>query len=631
MITSNKHLKDTAISMLILLVVSQGIFWLALALAESKGRPEAYPEPNSLPMRIADKDGVAIPELPVIVVPRIAEPAYLYIDADESPRALFNHQFELEPGHGEHGILLGWDRRITEVRLNGFPLKTQTPVDIWGILGGHESVVYSFPSEYLLEGTNDLEFLISGRSRKIMPYFFVGELSDLYTANTWLRMFSIDLVVISIGVLLFAILLNLLTHWPQREKTKILTLNILLGSWALRNLTFLGIDGGLPDPYRLLSHFAVTYLFLFAFLVFALGWTRRSTKYFKWPAVGFVVCMVIAAIAASISDILLFNIAFTLETGITIGVGLVVLILFADYWTANGRTESIEVLLFMVCMCAVVADAIDDRWQIAVPFANIPLTFYAAPMCGILLALGMVASLAAQSTRARVATENVNELLRSKLQQQEERLTESHEREKQIEKQRTLVDERQRIIRDMHDGVGGSMMSLLLRARRNELSNDNLVRSLSASMNDLRLIIDSFDHVGDNLEFALSVFRQRVEPELTASGVTLHYETSAAEAISGFGPESVLQIYRILQEACNNAINHGGARHIFIELSTDLVNKQVCISIADDGIGFDPEKVSRGRGLLNLEHRAARLSGSITFKNRTDPQGTYVTLVFPMR
>ena len=625
------HHKKLIVNTVLLLVVSQGIFWLALALAESQGRPDAFPEPTSIPMTFADINGDRIPDSATIRVPRIAEPGYLYIDDERHPRAFFEHEFDLDDTQIEYGLMLGWDRRIMEVRLNGLPLKTQSPVDIWGILGGHESVVYSFPPEYLQQGTNKLEFLSSGLSRKIMPYFFVGGLSDLYAANTWLRMFSVDLVVVSIGVLLFAILLNLLTHWSKEDKRRVTTLNVLLGAWTLRNLTFLGIDGGLPDPFRLLFHFIVTYAFLFAFLVFALGWTGYSSKSFRWPALGLAVSIGVATVAMTFPPSTMFAVAFWLETAITLAIGLTALVLFARYWTNNERAETIEIVLFLVCAGAIVTDAIDDRWQIAVPFTDIPLTFYAAPMCGLLLALGMVASLAARATRARIATENVNELLTDKLQQQEERLNESHEREKQIDKQKTLVDERQRIIRDMHDGVGGSMMSLLLRAKRNELSNENLVRSLSASMNDLRLIIDSFDHVGDNLEFALSVFRQRVEPELSASGVTLHYETSAAEAITGFGPESVLQIYRILQEACNNAVNHGDARHIFVELAADFASRQVSISITDDGKGFDPDKVSKGRGLDNLKHRAQRIGGTIKVCNRENESGTIALLTFPMR
>jgi signal transduction histidine kinase len=616
----------------ILLLVSQAIFWLGLGFAESMARPDALPGPDSVTMYPADEDGRPLDGILPAEAPLLPEPAYVLDDPERHPRALFVEEFEYSGDGQDFGVLLGWSRRIVDVRLNGVPLKTESPTDIWGILGGFDPVVYSFPGEYLRPGTNRLELLNSGRSKKILPYFFIGDLSALYIAHTWSRVFSVDLVVASIGVMLFVILLCILIDWPETDRIRIRTLILLLSAWTLRNLTLLGIDGGLPDPFRLLSHFVVTYLFLFGLLIFALGWTRRPRWTFRIAAILLTAICVVAGIMALISEALLFRVAFTLETMITVLVSGLVLLLFADHWVRNGRNETVEILLFLVCSAAVLADSIDDKFQITVPFApDLPLTFYAAPMCGLLLALGMVASLAAQSTRARIATESVNELLTSRLKQQEDRLVASHRREKELVKQQVLDDERQRITRDMHDGVGGSLMSLLLQAKRNELSSDTLVRSLSASMNDLRLIIDSFDHVGDNLEYALSMFRQRFEPELKQFGATLHYATSAAAAIGGFGPESVLQIYRILQEACNNAVNHGKARNIFIELSTNEKKRTVQLSVSDDGKGMDVSKESGGRGLHNMRHRANALAGDVNFTSDGPSGGTVVRLEFPMR
>jgi signal transduction histidine kinase len=629
---TKERTKQLLIGIVILVLLSQVIFWLGLGFAESMARPDVRPGPGSITMYPADEHGQPLAGIQPVRVPLLPEPAYVFADSERYPRALFVEDFEYSGGDTDFGVMLGWSRRIVEVRLNGVPLKTESPTDIWGILGGFDPVVYSFPAEYLRHGTNRLELLNSGRSKKILPYFFIGDLSALYIAHTWSRIFSVDLVLASIGVMLFVILLCLLIDWPHADRLRIRTLILLLAAWTMRNLTLLGVDGGLPDPLRLLSHFIVTYLFLFALLVFALGWTRRPRWSFKVSAMLLAAICAVAGITAFISDTLLFRVAFTLETVVTFLIGGLVLLLFADYWVKNGRKETVEILLFLVCTAAVMVDSIDDKFQITVPFVpDLPLTFYAAPMCGLLLALGMVASLAAQSTRARIATENVNELLTTKLKQQEERLVASHRRESELVKQQVLDDERQRITRDMHDGVGGSLMSLLLQAKRNELNSDTLVRSLSASMNDLRLIIDSFDHVGDNLEYALSMFRQRFEPELKQFGVTLHYQTTAAAAIGGFGPASVLQIYRILQEACNNAVNHGKARNIFIELSTDEKERTVCLSVRDDGQGMDTSIVSAGRGLHNMRHRASTLAGDITLTSDRQDGGTVVWLTFPMR
>ncbi|MCP5092014.1 MAG: hypothetical protein GY949_13935 [Gammaproteobacteria bacterium] len=614
-----------------LVLLSQLIFWACLGFAESKARPDGSPAARTVAMQFADESGRPLPGMEVVKVPLMAEPAYVHRDNDRHPRALFTHAFEYDGNGTELGVMLGWSRRIVDVRLNNVPLKTQTPADIWGILGGYEPVIYSFPSEYLQRSENQLELLTDGRSKKILPFFFIGDLAALYSAHNWGRLFSVDLVLAAIGVMVFVILLCLLIDWPTQDQGRVRALILLLSAWTLRNLTFLGIDGNFPDPLRLLSHFLVTYFFLFAFVVFALGWTRRSRWTYKVASWLFAGCCLVTAIVSFLSEQALFDVGWAIETGVTLVIGVVVTVLFVTYWVADGKSETVEIFLFLVCVAAIVVDAIDDRWQIAVPLAtNLHLTFYAAPMCGLLLALGMCASLAAQSTRARVAIMNANEILQEKLREQEVRLNKSHERETEIAREKALAEERERIIRDMHDGVGGNMMSLLLRARRQELSNEELVGELDANMSDLRLIIDSFDHVGDNLEFALATFRQRVAPRMEAANVQLHYATDVAEDISGFGPESVLQIYRVLQEACSNAVIHGAAKNVTIGVATDAAELQIVIE--DDGVGLDSSAASNGgRGLANIHKRAAALGGSASIERVSERGGTRVTLRIPMR
>lgn len=614
-----------------LVLLSQLIFWACLGFAESKARPDGSPAARTVAMQFADETGRPLPGLGALRVPLMAEPAYVHRDNDQHPRALFTHAFEYDGKGTEVGVMLGWSRRIVDVRLNNVPLKTQTPADIWGILGGYEPVIYSFPSEYLKQSGNQLELLTDGRSKKILPFFFIGDLAALYSAHNWGRLFSVDLVLAAIGVMVFVILLCLLIDWPTQDRGRVRALILLLSAWTLRNLTFLGIDGNFPDPLRLLSHFIVTYFFLFAFVVFALGWTRRPLWTYKVASWLFAGCCLVTAIVTFLSEQVLFDVGWAIETGATLVIGVLVTGLFVTYWVADGKSETVEVFLFLVCVAAIVVDAIDDRWQIAVPLAtDLHLTFYTAPMCGLLLALGMCASLAAQSTRARVAIMNANEILQEKLREQEIRLNKSHERETEIARDKALTEERERIIRDMHDGVGGNMMSLLLRARRQELSNEELVGELDANMSDLRLIIDSFDHVGDNLEFALATFRQRVAPRMEAANVQLHYMTQVAEDVSGFGPESVLQIYRVLQEACSNAVVHGAAKNVTISVTTD--HAEVEIMIEDDGVGMGQSvKSGSGRGLPNIHKRAASLGGSASIERVSEQGGTRVTLRIPMR
>jgi two-component system sensor kinase FixL len=72
-------------------------------------------------------------------------------------------------------------------------------------------------------------------------------------------------------------------------------------------------------------------------------------------------------------------------------------------------------------------------------------------------------------------------------------------------------------------------------------------------------------------------------------------------------------LYRIAQEACHNAIKHGQARQVFIELSRADGGGGLVLVIRDDGVGFsDSPGASKGMGLHTMRYRAATIGGAIT-------------------
>ena len=95
------------------------------------------------------------------------------------------------------------------------------------------------------------------------------------------------------------------------------------------------------------------------------------------------------------------------------------------------------------------------------------------------------------------------------------------------------------------------------------------------------------------------------------------------------GHEIGSHLYRIAQEAVRNAIAHGRADRIDINLTRDVEKGALCIR--DNGVGL-PEGVrrSRGSGLHSMDYRARAIRGSIEVA-RCPPRGTLVTCVFPLR
>jgi signal transduction histidine kinase len=74
-----------------------------------------------------------------------------------------------------------------------------------------------------------------------------------------------------------------------------------------------------------------------------------------------------------------------------------------------------------------------------------------------------------------------------------------------------------------------------------------------------------------------------------------------------------LCVYRMVQEALNNANRHAHAKNVSVDLKQSA--KSISVKIEDDGSGFDPKR-TRGMGLLGMEERVKRLGGTLTIESR---------------
>jgi signal transduction histidine kinase len=87
------------------------------------------------------------------------------------------------------------------------------------------------------------------------------------------------------------------------------------------------------------------------------------------------------------------------------------------------------------------------------------------------------------------------------------------------------------------------------------------------------------------------------------------------EAAVRFSPEIEQAVYRVAQEALENVARHAGARHITVAL--DAAPSDLVLTVADDGRGFDPGRVSpNGLGLKGIRERAEMLGGRMEIDSR---------------
>ncbi|HEX9390641.1 MAG TPA: ATP-binding protein [Usitatibacteraceae bacterium] len=236
-----------------------------------------------------------------------------------------------------------------------------------------------------------------------------------------------------------------------------------------------------------------------------------------------------------------------------------------------------------------------------------------------LLPLGMpmiLFAVAALLVKRFVATlsgyETLNADLAERVAQRERELQASFEQVRQLDQQRATAEERQRLMRDMHDGIGSHLMSTLALARMGTLSQQELSEILADCIDELKMTIDSLEPVESDLLVVLGNLRYRLEPRLNAAGITLEWAVNDLPPLPYLDPENVRSVLRIVQEAFTNTLKHSHAKRITLSTGVDIAGNRVLVRLTDDGNGnCAAENKHAGRGIDNMKNRAAKLGGQI--------------------
>ncbi len=193
-----------------------------------------------------------------------------------------------------------------------------------------------------------------------------------------------------------------------------------------------------------------------------------------------------------------------------------------------------------------------------------------------------------------------------------------------------VVEERNRLAREIHDGLGASLSSLIIQSEyleqlaqddklkgeirelksAAEESIDELRRSLKMMRRDFDLVQSLADYCkthGDRFKLDVRFSKQGVERPL--------------------GSDAQLTLFRILQESLTNAAKHAEAHTVEVKLTFDVDG--VLLRVDDDGRGFDPSQSPRGHyGLLNMRERAGKLDGRVEVESAPG-RGCHISLLIP--
>ena len=255
-------------------------------------------------------------------------------------------------------------------------------------------------------------------------------------------------------------------------------------------------------------------------------------------------------------------------------------------------------------------------------------TLYLLPLGGPLLLFAVAILLIRRFVDVLQKHESLNAELATRVHDRERELALSYERLRVLDQQRTTAEERQRLMRDMHDGIGSHLMSTLALARVSTLSQHQIEETLTDCIDELKLTIDSLEPVESDLLVVLGNLRYRLEPRLRAAGISLEWAVSDLPPLAYLDPENVRSILRIVQEAFTNTLKHGHAKRITLSTGVDYTNARLFVRVTDDGIGANSGSPA-GRGLANMKIRAARLHGELELL-ALKGGGTCVNLYLPL-
>ncbi len=203
----------------------------------------------------------------------------------------------------------------------------------------------------------------------------------------------------------------------------------------------------------------------------------------------------------------------------------------------------------------------------------------------------------------------------------------------------TQEEERQRITRDIHDGIGQSLTSLLLGLRVLEESTKDVnvsesvkaIRALGAGIHDdLRRIVRGLrPAILDQLGLVAAV--ERLVEDVNSSGLVEAQLNVVPLNFVRLSPELESTAYRIVQEAMSNAVRHASAKRIDVTLRT--TDRDLILIVADDGIGFEASSAFQNSrisfGLMSIRERAMICGGTAEIQTSVG-SGTTVVASLPL-
>lgn len=526
-------------------------------------------------------------------------------------------------GRHDLAFMVDLPRLGIKVELNGNDIYEYYTISNYQTNSWNSPVYFRLPNKFLNARDNEIilrmeinsTFGTNGGYLRVGPEATIAKLYDFMNLADNLFPRSITNIMLFLS---FCLLLLWLAR-PKDYEFLWLAMTGLL--WSARNWRYFIQTPPLEAKYFLTISNLLIYLFLICLLGFA-GYfvgLRHFKPYIK-----------IVAAACIGSFLLHFIVQFTY--GDVRGLYLLALsisffsTLYICFESAKSLTTEKAMIIFPLFV--LLGLSFHDIGVVALDWPGV--AFSLQPYGSIFLFFTFTFALGGRIIHAFDNLENMNIILDNEVKAATDKLKASEKAKHELELSLAIENERERLMREIHDGIGSSLMTTLA-VTKSQDAKSPAVPALQRAIADLRIAVDSLEPIQGNVSTLLASLRYRLERDLNEAGIKFIWRVDEVPAIEWLDAVSALHILRILQEAISNIIAHAKAQNITVTCQEAHNSEKpgIIIGLEDDGKGIRRAEHSKGRGIANMKARAAAIAAKLEIVSMPR-KGTKLSLWLPL-
>lgn len=463
---------------------------------------------------------------------------------------------------------------------------------------------YQFSSSLLhSDNTLYLKLATSRRHSGYLSRVYLGEDQKIKPAWQWRNFFKVTLVEISSVLLIVVGLINLYLWQLRRKDSYYLWYALAALCWSLRGYVLIEPVLNVSNEARVLLRILTLGYGVVFVVLFNLRYFGFKSKKLDWALFLYCVPAALPMFFMGMEELRFYGHQIWVRGNLVLGVFVAIFLMTQYIW--HNKKDAILILFGgMPLLIIGVRDmlVLNDKWPPENGFLINHLTLPA-----LVIAMWFILRRLSSSLKH---SEELNVTLESRILSKEMEIKESYRQQQELKQQQVVSQERERIMRDMHDGLGGYLVGLKSLLDAKSPSTNDIKNYVNLALVDLRLVINSLDVTSQNLSSLLGAMRNRWQLLAESNDRNLLWEVTRASIQHQFGPSRTLDIMRILEEAFTNSLKHGEKGDIHLISGESADGSYLWVEIINQ---YSPASVSTqpGRGIANMKARAKKLGASL--------------------